>query len=226
MADDVQKVWHQNLDQERRFWKHVIDGSTPQKKYTERFHRLDQRPFPKYLRKYTDATRTTRILDVGAGPHTVIGFVGAPGPIEIVAIDPLADQYNADLEANGISPLVRTRRGEAERLTDYGLGEFDIVYSRNALDHAYDPVQAIGCMVSVTKRNGLVFLEGNVNVAKKMAYHGLHQWNFEPTVEGDLIVWRGNERRSVRDCLEGKASVSASGKTWYFVEIRPIGNTS
>jgi hypothetical protein len=143
-----------------------------------------RRPFPEHLRCYIDGRANTR---VGAGPVTLIG---PTTNVEIVAIDPLADTYNAMLHDRGITPFLRTRTAEAERLSSAGLGEFDLVFSCNALDHCYDPILAIGEMLAVTKPSGVVFFEGYVNEAINEHEAGLHQWNFMPIDTGDLVIWQ------------------------------------
>ena len=181
-----------------------------------------QLAFPKHLEQYLVEERTTRILDVGAGPHSVIGLVGASSPIEIVAIDPLADSYNEMLDSMNIVPSIKTIVGEAERIAEYDFGIFDLVYSRNALDHSYDPVSAIEAMLSVLDPKGAIHLDGSINEGEKQKYGGMHQWNFEPGEDGDLVIWRKSEYVSLRDQLGSKASVSACGTSggWYNTTIR------
>lgn len=213
--------WQNALPTETRFWDKVASGELPEYQQSLMNRAAGRLKFPPHLAKYLKTGRTTRILDVGSGPHTVIGKVDVPSPIEVVAIDPLADDYNATLKRNGITPSVPTIFGEAERLPDYALGKFDLVYSRNALDHSYDPVTAIKNMLQSAEFDGAVYFEGSINEAEKQRYVGLHQWNFD--ISGsDLIIWNKEARHSLTEVFGDKAivMVNESTTTWYKVEIR------
>src|SRR5215218_9909750 len=50
------------------------------------------------------------ILDVGAGPVTKLGFVYPGKTLTIVAVDPLANEYERLLRKAGLRPPVRTIR--------------------------------------------------------------------------------------------------------------------
>lgn len=154
---------------------------------------------------------TVRILDAGAGPLTFLGKVHPLYTLEITAVDVLADQYNASLDAAGIVPPVRTRRCETERLSDlFPAGHFDVGCARNTLDHSYDPVAGIRELLACVKPGGAVLLEHARNVAEKERYLGMHQWNF--LIEDDeLVVWRPGERTELSAVLAGVATVE---KTW------------
>src|SRR5207245_1005232 len=181
--------WKAGLPSEVAFWRRVIHATFPNREWVAdiRQRARGQHSFPDHLHRYLGGRANTRILDVGAGPVTSLGPVGAPNQIEVVAVDPLADAYNQLLDKNGLGPpLHRTLQGEGERLSELGLGLFDLVYSRNALDHAYDPIRAIGEMTKVCKQDGVVFFEGHVNESCRQRGVGLHQWNFMPVDNGDL----------------------------------------
>lgn len=213
--------WKDALPSEVHFWKRVMTGEMPQYERNLRERASGRTPFPAHLANYLAKDRVTRILDVGAGPHSVIGLSNAPSPIELVAIDPLADSYNEMLMQQGITPVTRAIRGEAERLHEYNLGKFDLIFSRNALDHSYDPLAAIDSMLHVLAKGGAIHLEGSVNEGERQSYSGLHQWNFEPQEDGDLVVWREGTSISIRDRFDGKVSVSSHGPSeWYVIVLK------
>jgi SAM-dependent methyltransferase len=148
------------------------------------------------------------ILDVGAGPVTTVGrrFDGAP--LTVVAVDPLADEYNRLLAKAGRVPPVRTAQVPGERLLDhFGHDRFDIAYSRNALDHSIDPVPIIEQMLAVVRPGGYVVLRHARNEAIKESYVQLHQWNFDER-EGQLVIWRVNHETNVSEALAGRAEVT------------------
>jgi len=220
-VEDHNKIkWADNLPRERHFWRGVISGRNPS--HSENFTKraAGQRPFPAILHEHLAGLTSARILDVGAGPATDIGRQGMPDNVEVVAVDPLAGFYNQILEENGVLPWLKTIQGEAELLQELNLGRFDVVYSRNALDHAYDPAKAIVSMLSVLQPSGVIILIGNVNEGERQNYSGLHQWNFLPQADGDLAIWRPDSRISLRSHLGDTATVNASGDRWYRVVIR------
>jgi SAM-dependent methyltransferase len=146
------------------------------------------------------------LLDVGAGPMTAVPKVHSGREIRITAFDPLADDYNARLDELGIEPLVRTRRSSGEDLLDHvEESSFDVAHASNALDHAYDPAQAIANMVRAVRPGGFVLLRHEHNEATNEHYLGLHQWNFD-VEDGDFIVWRPQTRRNLSRELAGLAT--------------------
>jgi SAM-dependent methyltransferase len=224
-SGSARERWKNALSSEIAFWEAIGSGSFPNPDWIEEFRtratkgaewRADLTPF-------LANGRVTRILDVGAGPHTHMGTRNAPGPLEIVPIDPLAEEYERILAANGIIPVIRTIPGEAERLGDYGFFDsFDIVFSRNALDHSYDPIHSVEQMLMCCRVGGRILLEGSINEGVKQRYQGLHMWNFEPQADNDLLVWNPEVRVHIRERLGDRADLIASGKDWYRVVVRRL----
>jgi len=149
-----------------------------------------------------------RVLDVGAGPATSLGKVHPERTLEIVAVDPLADEYatlwrNADLR-----PPVPTQRGSGERLVErFGTAAFDIAYVRNALDHMIDPLAVVEQMLAVVGDSGYVVLRHSQNEATKARYRGLHQWNI--VLEASNLVVHGPRHKiNVSAALAGRAVVT------------------
>jgi SAM-dependent methyltransferase len=218
----AREQWQAALPEEVEFWRQIISGKFPNQEWVDEMRRrvAGDYPFPGHLAAHLP-DRACRILDVGSGPATTIGPVGAPPHIEIIAIDPLGDAYGKLLQEAGLTPHLRTLQGEGERLSELGLGLFDLVHSRNALDHAYDPIRVIREMLAVCKPDGVVWLEGSVNESVKQNGDGLHQWNFMPLDNGDLVVWQpDNQATSLQSALGDSVHVKASGHDWYKVEIR------
>jgi SAM-dependent methyltransferase len=151
-----------------------------------------------------------RVLDVGAGPATPLGTESPGGPVEVVAVDPLAERYDEILARKGMVPPIRTLRGEAEKLTDqFPEGSFDIVYSSNALDHSYEPMTAIRNMTLLCKPGGIVFLRHFENEAERENFYGLHKWNFFRRGR-DMIIANRTEEISVAKMLSGLATVECT----------------
>lgn len=149
-----------------------------------------------------------RILDVGAGPATSLGKTHPGRTLEIVAVDPLAREYERLWREAGRRPPVPTEPCSGERLVErFGRGRFDVAYARNALDHTIDPLAVVEQMVEVVADDGYVVLRHAQNEGEKAGYRGLHQWNLG--VEGgDLVVRRPGRTTNVSAALAGRAEVA------------------
>jgi SAM-dependent methyltransferase len=149
------------------------------------------------------------ILDVGAGPVTKLGFRYPGKTLTIVAVDPLADEYERLLRDAGLDPPVRTIRVAGEALVEhFGRGRFDIAYATNALDHSADPFIIISNMVAVVRPGGVVVLRHKRNEGESARYWGLHQWNFD-VVDNSLLLWNNAAEVNVGSALAERAETSA-----------------
>lgn len=156
-----------------------------------------------------------RILDVGAGPATVLGSRWPAHPVWITAIDPLAEQYWPLMQREGLWPPVHTVKGDGEDICDFWPNDtFDLAYARNSLDHGYNPMQAIAGMVQVVKPGCCVYLLHHIREADTQQRSGLHQWN--------LWVERGDY---VAENTAGEyVNLTASLSSVATATIRQIGN--
>jgi SAM-dependent methyltransferase len=214
---------------ELAFWSDLIAGNHSNAAWVAEFRKrvAGTVPFPEHLKPFVAVSGHTRILDVGAGPATTLGFANKRQAIEIVAIDPLADAYNDLLAKHGLTAAIRTEAGAAERLSELRLGTFDLVYCRDALDYTCDPRKAIQEMLAVLTPTGVVLIEGSANVGREEGYRGQRQWNVMPAEDLDLIIWsRDNVAWSLRSALGRGAQVRAEAigserrGEWYRAEIR------
>jgi SAM-dependent methyltransferase len=154
--------------------------------------------------------RTISILDVGAGPLTTVGKTYPGKDLRIVAVDPLAGEYDAILARAGVTPPVRTTLCHGERLLEkFDPSSFDIAYAANALDHSYDPVVVIQNMVVVVKPGGFVLLTHKRNEAERKGYLGLHQWNFENR-DGRCFIWNRTSEQDLTEVLTDGADVDCA----------------
>ena len=150
---------------------------------------------------------SVRVLDVGAGPVSVLGKTHGDVRLEITAVDPLGEQYATLLAEAGIEPGVRTQpcRGEdvAQR---FGPAVFDIAYSRNALDHSADPLAIVRAMLTTVVPGGFVALRHYQCEAENNGYVDLHNWNFD--VDGEaLLIWGPYGKHDLGAELGGEATV-------------------
>jgi SAM-dependent methyltransferase len=149
------------------------------------------------------------ILDVGAGPVTGLGFRYPGKTLTIVAVDPLADEYERLLHEAGLDPPIRTMRVAGEALLEhFGPRRFDIAYASNSLDHSADPLTIISNMAAVVRTGGIVLLRHKRNEGENARYWGLHQWNFD-VVDDSLLVWNDTVEVDVGVALAGRAQTTA-----------------
>lgn len=201
------------LEDEARFWRRALaDGG--RRWNPEAFgQRMDpQFAFPPHLRDLVAASPAAvsdpvRVLDVGAGPLSAVGFHWPGRRVELTAVDPLAEVFDTILDEQRLSPPTRTRKAAGEELlAAFPADHFDIVVCSNALDHSRDPLRCVRQMYAVTRPGGWVFLWHYRNEAEEEGYSGLHQWNLDES-SGDLILWNRSARHSCRTELGAGARV-------------------
>jgi SAM-dependent methyltransferase len=210
------EVWWRSLGDELGYWTLWIErrGDSRRDRVTDSFEwRVDphsevQPPLREVVARI--GGEVVSILDVGAGPLTSVGKVCPGKKLEIVAIDPLAREYDRLLGHAGITPPVRTLPGEAEEVLErFEPESFDVAYSDNALDHTADPLRAIESMLAVVKPEGSVVLRHGLNEGERNFYLGLHQWNFD--LHGsDLIVWSPRTHHNISQVLRRRATVECN----------------
>jgi SAM-dependent methyltransferase len=177
----AREVWESRIHSELNYWKDQIrrqDSEAWRADYGKRLD-PDARLQEVIARRIDPTVKVNRILDVGSGPLTSINRKCDFCEVSITAVDPLADFFNEIMEARGITPPVRPITGWGERLTElFGEDQFDITYSRNAIDHSYDPIKCIDEMIRVTKKDHYVIVEVNERAGSLEGWRGLHQWDF------------------------------------------------
>jgi SAM-dependent methyltransferase len=208
-------IWRRGCSSEVEYWANYLrtKGAEFPDGYRERLNR-DGAIADRLILDAIDRTPSgpVRILDVGAGPLTVIGKRDPRNPargIEIVATDPLAREYDKLLLEFGINPPVRTVpcRGE-ELVRTFGSSAFDIGHARNSIDHSADPIGIIENMVEVVRPGGTIILRHYHREGELTNYGHLHQWNFD--LEDDhLLIWGKRERYDVTKHLAETATLTA-----------------
>jgi SAM-dependent methyltransferase len=211
VTGDQKQLWETGLEAEMLFWREVLSGERPEF-YRQIRERLDpQRPLQGGLRALLEGRdlKRAKVLDVAAGPVSWCGWHVDGQRIDLTAVDALADTYSAILDEYGLRPPVRTINGQAETLSELFLpGTFDLVHILNAIDHCYDPVEALRAMLRVAKPDGVVFLQGNINEAEEARYDGLHQWNIDVR-DGRLLFWNPRSHIYADECL-GDVTIAAN----------------
>jgi SAM-dependent methyltransferase len=206
--------WRRRLRTEVDFWADWLVGAPGTEQWAEdRLARLDpatevRDPVVRAELERIPAEEMS-ILDVGAGPVTSLGFRYPGKRLTIVAVDPLADDYDRLLHDAGLEPPVRTVRVAGEELLGhFGSRRFDIAYACNSLDHSADPFAIVSAMVELVRPRGVVLLRHKRNEGESARYGGLHQWNFD-VVEDRLLLWNEAVRLDVAAELDGRAETTA-----------------
>jgi SAM-dependent methyltransferase len=221
--------WSKHLGSEAGYWERLI--ATPDR-FREQFGwcldpELEVRQ--EELHEAIDAVPRDRLrlLDVGAGPVTVVGRRWAGKSIEVTPIDPLADVYNEALHKSGIDVPVPTRQLAVEDLAGhFGARSFDLAYCHNAIDHMPDPLEALDIMLSLVASDGFVVIRCLPEEGERNSYFGIHQWNVDLD-GGELVIWSRSARYVVRDRLGGAEIVSAQARgKWVTATIRPLAASS
>lgn len=154
--------------------------------------------------------RELRLLDIGAGPFTVLGKKMDGRVLSIVATDALGDEYEKLLEHHRLCPPVRTTACMGEDLLDrFPRNYFHLVYARNSLDHSIDPLSIIRGAIQLARPDGCVVLFHHRCEAEKAAYYGLHQWNFDLRA-GKTLLWRPGTQYQLDKELAELATVNST----------------
>jgi SAM-dependent methyltransferase len=202
------ELWFRGIPNELAWWQHYLSDDPVGRQWQLESQDEMQPVTDQFLVSYFQdiAEKTIRIIDVGAGPITKIGYALEGKKLEIVSIDPLARYYHRLLKRNGIGLPVNTIEGDGESLLKkFGLQSFDIAYACNSLDHSYDPIIVIQNMIQLIRPPGYVLLRHFRNEAEAGAYDGLHQWNFD-CEGGRFIIWNARNRIDVSKRFEAVAT--------------------
>jgi SAM-dependent methyltransferase len=199
--------WAKAQEHEVDYWTQHLGMDAEQRRARSDPERILQT----YLMRLIHAApgRPVEILDVGAGPLTFVGPKFPGHELRITAIDPNAAEYDRILTKLGITPPFRTRQGFAEDLASVvPMNFFDLVHSRNAIDHSKDPMRAIEQMVQAVKPGCAVFLNHYISEGRRNDYGGPHQWNLFPRDGRFLIDRPGLRAIDVGERLKDNADVS------------------
>jgi SAM-dependent methyltransferase len=165
--DDPVRGRRRALWEETWYWRDWLasSGGNWPDDYAHRFNPCAEINDPALRRVIAELPReTVAMLDVGSGPASSVGYRFPGRRVVLEAVDPLADRYNRLLDEAGVAPPVRPRPVHGERLIDhFGPDRFDVAYSRNALDHAVDPVLIVENMLGVVRAGGHVVLRHSRN---------------------------------------------------------------
>ncbi|MCF4009995.1 class I SAM-dependent methyltransferase [Rheinheimera sp. UJ63] len=151
-----------------------------------------------------------KVLDIGAGPMSKVGKRHNGSNIELVAIDPIADKYQALLKQLALTPPVATLPGFGERLREqFSDNSFDLIHARNCIDHCRDPLLVIQQAISVLKPQCYFYLNHYRNEGIAANYYGLHQWNFDAINGNFVITGAFGNTTNVNQAIASQAKVTS-----------------
>lgn len=121
-----------------------------------------------------------RLLDIGCGPFPKSGIHLKDFTIDRTLVDPMADSYHALLEEHSINTYSqKIIKFDAENLKEkFENNSFEIIFSKNALDHTYNPIEVISNSIELLTSDGMIILEHYIKEGEYTNYFGLHQWDF------------------------------------------------
>ena len=147
-----------------------------------------ERTFPRFLLPYIERfqgldKKPVETLDIGCGPISVLRWGVLQGLLRVTGVDPLLDMYRMILERHGLYSLPaiacqRELNTYAEELASALPPEsFDIVFTRNAIDHVKDPVAVIGQAEACLRPGGILVLDFHTREGSRQGWEQLHQFD-------------------------------------------------
>lgn len=201
--------WSKLTQEEINHWDRVFNGYVNH--INSYYHVYTKRRLNDKLRLHTNVQHLVddinkeqiTILDVGSGPLPFLGKV-SDKTLLFTSVDYLSCEYDKLYNKYDIHPSVKPIRCDASELSNlFNENQFDIVYARNSIDHAFNPIKCIQEMVHVS--NSHVILEHKLNEGIVENYQGLHQWNFF-TKDSKFYI---SDKHGCEYCVNDYLSVSS-----------------
>ena len=143
-----------------------------------------------------EGSQLPRVLDVGCGPLSPLAWGVDSKILDLTAVDPLADVYRFLLRAYRLDFPVTPVRCPVERLLSrFAPESFDVVYSRNALDHVEDADACIANICALLRKNGRFFFDGITREGTRQNWRGLHKHDFY--VADGRLMWSGEDGKAI-----------------------------
>ncbi|WP_162179660.1 DUF1796 family putative cysteine peptidase [Solidesulfovibrio alcoholivorans] len=194
--------WESAKQQEYSFWNEWFKtrGLEWPEKYLERMD--PDTIFPQNLVNLLPSnTKSIDVLDVNAGPLTVLGKKSDGKDICITATDSYADIYDEIIAKYGVTPLVRTLKVDPEEVAEYFKDkQFDLIYTRTALDCCYDPVATLGAFCKILKVHGVIIVYTFLNDLSKNIFTSKPRFAFNYDDKGIYFI-DGDKKKYIEDFL-------------------------
>ncbi len=218
-------IWKTGFRSELDFWQHWL--TTRGDRWPDDFaRRLDlTTPLDPEVAALIGQPDEARILDVGAGPVTSLGYRLDGVKVEIVPTDLLADFYARLCAEARVVPLVPTRFAPVEELSFFfPENSFDLVHCRNALDQSANPMRGIEQMLRVVKVGGKILLLHQEALAEHENYEGVHPFSFDVRDNAFVIYNRETEIQVIQPFAEYAVESSTIAGPWVSTVITKTAN--
>ena len=123
------------------------------------------------LSRFLNFSPSSRILEVGSGPHGISFFLAEGSRY---SLDPLAVFYNRAFKAiqSGSGSKVVCAQGES---IPFPGASFDLVITSNVLDHTMTPKKVLGEIHRVLRKDGVLYLGVNVCLFRGSMLSKIHE---------------------------------------------------
>jgi SAM-dependent methyltransferase len=135
-----------------------------------------------------------RVLDVGCGPVSVLRWGALAGRMTLTGLDPLLEMYALVRARHGLDALPEIRCAVeipafAEQLDELVPdGAFDLIYTRNALDHTREPERVAGLFAHKLVPGGRALIEVATCEGTRQNWNELHKTDID--LRDGVLVYR------------------------------------
>lgn len=145
------------------------------------------------MEKYFPDETPYKVIELGSGPLSTLGHGVDKGVLDVMAVDPLADEFGMLYKKHKVTDFpIKPVRGSGETLDELFPNEsFHLAYVRNALDHTVDIMLSLKNLVRTVKTNGFIILSHIVREGSRENWSEAHQWDLELTSNG-LVAFDPN----------------------------------
>ena len=168
-----------DYNSEITFWEGYLPNNKNELSNREDWAKVVPQELIKYI---TDVMKNNsarlKLLEVGSGPVSHLALIADLNMCDVVAVDPLAEHYQAIMNKINFSWPIKPIKGTSEKIGRlFGKNYFDIIYTSNAIDHVVNPKKSLEQMFDVLKDGGIIFIEGYINEGSIEQWKGLHQYD-------------------------------------------------
>ena len=145
-----------------------------------------------------DFSKNIRILEVGSGPITRIGYKSNRGAIDFQCIDIAADNYRKALdkepsESVTMEEYMAPIQGDVYHIDNLFPGvRFDMVVAMNLLDELDNPIMALAQMKKCCASGGSIIIYNIADRGQEQSGMQNIQWKFKE-IDGSIMMLRGEE---------------------------------
>lgn len=207
--------WDEYLSNEGEY-HNTINNRTDSKKYFSSFPTKLFKEIQSIKKQNPD--KKLHLLEVGCGPVSSLAWGVDKKLFKITAIDPLADIYLKLLKKNNINHPVKPKKATGENMIKlFPRNHFDIVYSRNALDHTDSAILTFQNMVKLCKKEGIIFVEGKIREGSRRKWKGLHQHDLVYEKKSIYVYDRFGTKTNLASGLKIKFKYGNLTGSWFTI---------